>query len=140
MNTIDDILGKISFVIRFMALFSILTGTLVLIGSVILSKFQRIRESVILRTIGASKRQILSINFLEYFLLGSLSAISGILIALVSSTLLSLFSFDVSFRPQLTPVLLIYLFITSTTIVIGLANSRGITSQPPLKVLREEIQ
>ena len=52
LNTIDDILDKIAFVIRFMALFSIITGLLVLISSVILSKFQRIKESVLIKDYG----------------------------------------------------------------------------------------
>ena len=52
---VDDILGKISWVINFMAFFSILTGIIVLIGSVRTSKYQRIRESVLLRTLGCKK-------------------------------------------------------------------------------------
>ncbi|MEL7342349.1 MAG: FtsX-like permease family protein, partial [Bacteroidota bacterium] len=71
-NTLQQILDKISFVVRFMAFFSISTGFLVLVGSVIVSKYQRMQESVLLRTMGASRRQILSINALEYTFLGSL--------------------------------------------------------------------
>ena len=52
LKTVDDILGQISFVIQFMALFSILTGLLVLASSVVISKYQRLRESVLLRTLG----------------------------------------------------------------------------------------
>ena len=55
LKAVDDVLSKASFVIRFMALFSILTGLLVLLSSVVLSKYQRMKESVLLRTIGASR-------------------------------------------------------------------------------------
>ncbi|MDX5339852.1 MAG: ABC transporter permease, partial [Cyclobacteriaceae bacterium] len=50
-ETLEDILGKISFVIQFMAFFSIATGLLVLISSLIISKYQRMRESILLRTL-----------------------------------------------------------------------------------------
>ncbi|MHA7099990.1 ABC transporter permease [Roseivirga pacifica] len=140
LNTVDDILDKIAFVIRFMALFSILTGLLVLVSSVILSKFQRIKESVLLRTIGGSKKQILTINSLEYFFLGSLASLSGILLALAGSWGLAFYSFDSTFIPNPLPMVVVFVSITSLTVVIGLLNSRGILSKPPLEVLRNEIQ
>ncbi|MFY0593368.1 MAG: ABC transporter permease [Roseivirga sp.] len=140
LNTLDDILDKIAFVIRFMALFSIVTGLLVLISSVILSKFQRIKESVLLRTMGATRNQILSINSLEYFFLGSLASLSGISLAMLGSWGLAYYSFDSTFIPNLLPIALVYLTITGLTIIIGLINSRGIISKPPLEVLRNEIQ
>ncbi|GAB5523969.1 MAG: ABC transporter permease [Roseivirga sp.] len=139
LNTVDDILGKISFVIRFMALFSIITGLLVLTGSVILSKYQRIKESILLRTIGGSKKQILTINTLEYFFLGSLASLSGILLALGGSWALAYFSFQSEFVPNILPILGVYVAITGLTIIIGLFNSRGILSRPPLEVLRSEV-
>ena len=139
LNTVDDILGKISFVIRFMALFSIITGLLVLTGSVILSKYQRIRESILLRTIGGSKKQILTINTLEYFFLGSLASLSGLLLSLAGSWALAYFSFESEFVPNLLPMIAVYVIITGLTIAIGLLNSRGILSRPPLEVLRSEV-
>ncbi len=140
LNTLDNILAKISFVIRFMALFSILTGLLVLISSVILSRFQRVKESVLLRTMGASKKQIFSINSLEYFFLGSMASLSGIILSLFASWGLAFYTFDSTFVPDLLPVVFTYLAITGITILIGLANSRGIVSKPPLEVLRSETQ
>jgi putative ABC transport system permease protein len=50
LRSVDEVLRKVSFVIRFMAMFSILTGLLVLFSSIYQSKFARIRESVLLRT------------------------------------------------------------------------------------------
>ena len=138
-ETVDQIISRVSFVIRFMAFLSILTGLIVLIGSVLLSKYQRIRESVLLRTLGASKFQILSINALEFFFLGSLASLSGILIALVSSWLLSWYSFDAVFAPKFSALLVIYFLITGITVLIGLSNSRQIIQKSPLEILRQEI-
>ncbi|WP_224997131.1 ABC transporter permease [Cesiribacter sp. SM1] len=138
LQTVDEVIGKVSFVIRFMAFFSIVTGLVVLIGSVIISKYQRIKESVLLRTLGASRRQILSINLKEYFFLGSLAALTGVVISLLGSWALAYFSFDTPFSPPLWPMLAAYAVITGLTILIGLSNSRSVLSKPPLEILRTE--
>ena len=122
-----------------MALFSILTGLLVLISSIILSKYQRIRESVLLRTIGASRRQILWINALEYFLLGTLATFTGLLLSVVGAWLLARFQFEIPFTPNWFQPLWVFLAITGMTILIGLFNSREVLNKPPLEVLRKEV-
>ena len=138
LSVLDELLNKIGFVIRFMAGFSIVTGLIVLIASVLISKYQRIQESVLLRTLGASRKQILVITALEYFFLGALAAFSGILLALGASWALARFSFETSFNPQFFPVLMIFLIISSLTILIGMFNSRSILNKPPLEILRNE--
>ncbi len=139
LKTVDDVLGKVSFVIRFMALFSILTGLLVLISSVVLSKYQRIKESVLLRTLGAKSRQILYINAVEYTLLGTLASMTGILLALVASWILARFSFNIPYQPNLIPAIILWLSITALTVFIGLFNSRDVLNKAPLEVLRKEV-
>ncbi|MGV3505295.1 MAG: ABC transporter permease [Adhaeribacter sp.] len=139
LRTIDELLEKIAFVIRFMATFSILTGIIVLIASVLISKYQRIQESVLLRTLGASRRQILVITGLEYAFLGTLAAAAGLILAFGGSWALAYFSFEIPFRPELGPVLLLFLLVVLLTVTIGLLNSRGILNRPPLEVLRSEV-
>ncbi len=137
-STLKNILDKITFVIQFMALFSILTGILVLIGSLIISKYQRMRESILLRTLGGSRNQITTINVLEYFFLGSLASLSGIILSLIATWLLGKFTFEMQFTPALLPVLYLYLIITSITVILGMLNGRGVLNRPPLEVLRSE--
>ncbi len=139
LRSVDEVLGKVSFVIRFMALFSILTGILVLISSVSLSKYQRIRESVLLRTLGASRRQILWINALEYLLLGSLATFTGLILAIGGTWLLAVFQLEIPYTPNLWPILIIFILITGLTVLIGLFNSREVVNLPPLEVLRKEV-
>jgi putative ABC transport system permease protein len=139
LSTIDEILSQISFVIKFMALFSIATGLLVLLSSVIISKYQRSQESVLLRTLGASRKQILYITGLEYFFLGSLASLSGILLALAGSYGLAYYNFESTFHPDFFPILIVYLSITILTVSIGLFNNREILNKPPLEVLRTEL-
>lgn len=139
LSVLDEILTKMGFVIRFMAAFSIVTGLIVLIASVLISKYQRIRESVLLRTLGASRKQILVITALEYFFLGALAAGAGIILSLIASWGLAKFSFETTFTPEMLPVVFLFLLITSLTVMIGLFNSRGILNKPPLEVLRSEV-
>jgi putative ABC transport system permease protein len=139
LTTVDEILSRVAFVIRFMASFSIITGLLVLISSVFLSKYQRIQESILLRTLGASRAQILTITALEYFILGSLASLSGIMLSLLGSWALARFTFEIAFQPNMLPILLIWLIVTGLTMAIGLLNSRPLLSRPPLEVLREEV-
>ncbi len=121
-----------------MAGFSILTGFIVLLASVLISKYQRMQEMVLLRAMGASRRQILTITALEYFFLGALAAATGILMSLVGSWALAKYSFDASFTPEWWPVIWIFLLVSSLTVLIGLLNSREVINKPPLEILRND--
>tara|TARA_R110002012_G_scaffold9716_3_gene45016 strand:+ start:138737 stop:141280 length:2544 start_codon:yes stop_codon:yes gene_type:complete len=136
-NVVEDILSKVSWIINFMAFFSILTGIIVLIGSVRTSKYQRIKESVLLRTLGAKNKQILKISAFEYFFLGVLGSLVGILLALVSSSMLAIFVFKEPFVPSLIPFLVFLPGITSLVVFIGLSNIGGVLRSSPLEVLRK---
>ncbi|WP_194852688.1 ABC transporter permease [Nonlabens antarcticus] len=136
-TVVDDILNKVSWIINFMAFFSILTGIIVLIGSVRTSKYQRIKESVLLRTLGAKNKQILTITALEYLFLGILGSLVGILLALVSSFLLALFIFKEPFTPSVLPFLVFLPGISILVLAIGLSNIRSVLKSSPLEVLRK---
>ena len=136
LQTVDTMLDKIAFAIRFMAFFSVLTGLIVLAGAVITGRYQRIQESVLLRTLGASRQQIQKIMLIEYFFLGSFAALSGILLAVASSWALAYFLFETLFVPAPAPLLLAFLLIVGLTMGLGMLGSRGICDRPPLEVLR----
>jgi putative ABC transport system permease protein len=137
-NIVEDILDKVSWIINFMAFFSILTGIIVLIGSVRTSKYQRIKESVLLRTLGAKDAQILQISAFEYVFLGLLGSLVGILLALLSSLFLALFVFKEAFVPSLIPFLVFLPGITLLVLGIGLSNIQTVLKSSPLEVLRRE--
>ena len=139
LKTLDDVLGKISFVIDFMAAFSIITGFVVLAGSIVLSKTQRIQESVLLRTLGAIKNQILSITIIEYFVLGSLSAITGLLIAHGFSWALAKFMFESEYTVNVLSTAAIFAIISISTVLLGWINIRPVLSSSPLEILRKEV-
>ena len=137
-SIVEDILDKISWIINFMAFFSILTGIIVLIGSVRTSKYQRIKESVLLRTLGAKNTQILKISALEYVFLGLLGSLVGILLALLSSFCLALLVFKTAFIPSLVPFTVFLPGITLLVLLIGLSNIQTVLRSSPLEVLRRE--
>jgi putative ABC transport system permease protein len=139
LHILDDLMSKIGFVIRFMAGFSIITGIVVLIASVLISKYQRMKESVLLRTLGANRKQIFAITALEYWFLGSLAAFTGILLALAASWALAHYVFDTAFHPQLLPPIVLFLLVCLLTVITGLVNSRGLLNRPPLEILRQEV-
>ena len=139
LSIVDKLLEKVGFVIRFMAGFSIFTGLIVLIASVLISKYQRIQESVLLRTLGASRKQIFYITMLEYFFLGAFAAATGIVLSLGVSWMLAKFVFETEFALQWLSLFLVFVAICFLTVFIGLINSRAVVRRPPLEILREEL-
>jgi putative ABC transport system permease protein len=139
LSIVDSLLDKVGFVIRFMAGFSIFTGLIVLIASVLISKYQRIQESVLLRTLGASRKQIFYITALEYFFLGALAAFTGMVLSLGISWMLARFIFETEFTTQWLALLIVFVCVCLLTVFIGLINSRAVVRRPPLEILREEV-
>jgi putative ABC transport system permease protein len=138
LETVDSILASVTTVIRFMALFSIITGLVVLTGAIASGRYQRMKEAVLLRTLGASRRQVWKILLLEYSFLGLLAAFTGLLLAVIASWAVTNFVFESVFVPALLPILGALAVVVSLTIVVGVLNSRGIFDRPPLEVLRAE--
>ncbi|MBL9139852.1 MAG: FtsX-like permease family protein [Verrucomicrobiales bacterium] len=136
LRTVDQILGKIAYVIRFMALFTVATGLLVLIASVLSGRYQRVRESILLRVLGCSRRQVLRILLVEYTVLGMLSALTGVVLALAASTALTVLVFKLPWTIPLGAPLVSVALVTALTVITGWLASRGITTQAPLEILR----
>lgn len=136
-DAIESILRSVSTAIRFMALFSIASGLIVLIGAIATSRFQRIRESVLLKTLGARKQLIGSILLTEYATLGLLAGVTGTALGLVAAWASITFMFRLTFAPPYIQLLLVWLGTASATAAIGLFNSRDVFRKPPLVVIRE---
>ena len=136
LRTVDTILDKVSVVVRLMALFSIGTGLVVLVAVVSGSRFQRRRESALLRALGANRRQVGRILLVEYVLLGSLAGLTGLALALVGGWGITRFVFDISFAPALEPLVVALVGVPLVTAIAGLSGSRGVHTAPPLEVLR----
>ena len=94
---------------------------------------------MLLRTLGASRRQIRLINAIEYFLLGALACLAGVGLSVAGAWALAVFAFKIPFTPDWWPLLATFVVITALTVLIGLLNSREVVRKPPLEVLREEV-
>lgn len=138
LSTVNDLFNKLGLVIRFLALFSIITGLVVLAGAVINSKFVRIRENVLLRTVGARTSQITKITLIEYAWLGLFSALTGLSLSLGGGWLLTKYFFEITFAFDLLELLIICVGVVLLTVLIGWYNSREVIRTPPLQVLRKE--
>jgi len=138
LSTVNELFDKLGLIVRFLALFSIITGLVVLAGAVINSKFVRIKENVLLRTMGARKSQITRITLIEYGYLGLFSAITGMILSLGGGWLLTTFFFEIKFAFDWKELSIITLGVIVLTVFIGWYNSREVINTPPLQVLRKE--
>jgi putative ABC transport system permease protein len=138
LEVVQSIVGKISFGIQFMAMFTAFTGVLLLVTATLNSRYQRIQESIQLRTLGASRAQILKIQFVEYCLLGIMASLSGILLAVGAAWALAFFVFEVTFSFPFVQVGVALIINCLLTIGVGVFGSWGITRHSPLELLREE--
>lgn len=136
LRTLHEFLDKVGIIIRFMALFSLLTGLVVLAGAVINSKFGRLKENVLLRTLGALQKQIVGLTVVEYSYLGAIAGATGIILSLVSGKLLAKFLYEVPFAANPINLIIIWIAVTGLTVFIGWWNTRDITRSSPLEVLR----
>jgi putative ABC transport system permease protein len=138
LSTVNELFRKLGLVIRFLALFSIITGLVVLAGAVINSKFLRIKENVLLRTIGARTSMITKITLIEYAWLGLFSALTGLILSIGGGFLLTKFFFEITFAFDWLELVVICVGVILLTVSIGWFNSREVIRTPPLQVLRKE--
>jgi putative ABC transport system permease protein len=137
-RALDDVIGRVSLVIRFLAGFSVATGFIVLLGAVATGRLQRIRESVLLKTLGATRRQIGVILLVEYALLGVLAVLVGSGLALAAGWGLARFLFGVPFGIDVVPMAALAAIITTLSAAIGLSASREVFRSTPMEAIREE--
>jgi putative ABC transport system permease protein len=111
----------------------------VLVTALLTGRYQRVQESVLLRTLGASRGQILRILLVEYFSLGLLAALTGTMLAVLAAWMLATFVFHTPFAPEAVSCVAALVIVPAITVVTGLLMSRGVLNQPPLAILRAEV-
>jgi putative ABC transport system permease protein len=136
-RTVNDVLGKITSAIRFMALVCLAFGIPVLFSAVAATRRERLREGVLLKTLGATRRQVGRIMLVEYLLLGALGSAAGALLSIAGAWLVMREIFNQTFVPAVIPVLAIALAMTGLAIAIGLLTGREVFRSTPMAALRE---
>jgi len=135
-RALDGVLQSVSLAVRFMALFSIGAGLVILVGALAASRFQRLREAVLLKTMGATGGQIRRIMLVEYIAWGSLAALVGVLLAGVAGWALVTLLFESTYRLPLLELAGVWAGVCALTAIVGLANSGEALRGTPLGVLR----
>lgn len=136
-EAIDSVLSRVRQAVAFLGAFSALAGIIVLIGALATSRAQRLREGALLKTLGARRRQVLTVLFAEYLALGSLATATGLILAVAAAALLVPNLFEIDYSLRVGSLLAIWLVVVTLTVVTGLAGSRDLLRRPPLPILRE---
>jgi putative ABC transport system permease protein len=137
-QAIENVLGKAALAVRFLAFFSLAAGTIVLVGAVTTARFQRIREGVLLKTLGATRYQVLRVLLAEYAALGILSAATAIVLSSTAGWALAKWLFEVRFDLPFVSLTALTLGCIALTLTVGLWNSGEVLRRSPLAILREE--
>ncbi len=139
-EALDAILGRVGGALRFLALFLVLAGVAVLVGSLSTSRYQRMREGALLKTLGARPALVRRVLLAEYASLGTLAGFAGTLLGACSAWALVEFLFELDFHLPVGRVAGVWLGVVVLTVVTGLANSRDVLRRRPLATLREFAQ
>jgi putative ABC transport system permease protein len=137
-QAIERVLSRVSLAIRFMALFSLAAGAVVLMGAVASARYQRLREAALLKTMGATRSQLLRILLAEYLSLGVLSVLTAVGLSSLAGWALVRFFFEANFTWTGGALALLSLAVLALTVGVGLWSSREVWRKPPLEVLRAE--
>jgi putative ABC transport system permease protein len=136
-QTIARVLDKVSTAIRFMAGLSLALGIPVLFSAVSATRRERLREGVLLKVLGATRRQVGRVMLAEYMLLGVLGSFAGVVLSMVGAWGLMHFMFKLPFVPALLPAFLVALLMVVVAVSIGLLTGREVFRETPMAALRE---
>jgi putative ABC transport system permease protein len=138
LETVRQVLLQITYVIQFLAAFSIFAGIVILASAIAGTKYRRIREVVVLKTLGATRLRIVGIFSVEFAVLGLIAGAVGLVFAnlLARTLLLRTLHFDYQFQPLLN--FAAWAAVAGLTVIAGWLASNRVLGQKPLEVLREE--
>jgi putative ABC transport system permease protein len=138
LDTVERVVGRITMGLRFMALFTAAVGLLVLAAAAMASRGQRLREAALLRLMGASRRQLATIQLVEHAILGSIASATGLGLAWFASWALGKWLFELDAVPPISPLLYAWLAVTALTLLVGGLTGQRLLGRPALEALRSE--
>ena len=138
LQIIQSVVDRISQVVRFISMFAILAGAVILSSSVAGTRFRRMREVVILKTLGATRWRVSRIFSVEFLVLGGVAGLMGSLLAGGFANLLLKRMLDAQTSVPVIPILLSVLATALIANAAGWMASFPILGQKPLEILREE--
>jgi len=136
-TTFAGVMDKLSSIVRFFTLFSVLAGVLLIISSIFATRLARIQEAVYFKVLGARRRFVLQVFTVENLIIGLLSAALGLLISEALSWVVSIQVFDISYRAYPVAGVLMAALTSLLVITVGALASLSILAQKPVAFLRE---
>jgi putative ABC transport system permease protein len=133
-----DIIGNVSLTVTFVGGFVFLSGLLILMGSIAMTKFHRLYESAILKTLGAKRKLIVTTLLVEYGVLGLLAGTLGSLAAIALTWAVSKYGLEISWRFVPSVNLLGVALATLLVMLVGVLSSWDVLVKKPLGILRAE--
>ncbi len=138
MEIVQQVVDQIAMVVRFISAFAILAGAVILASSVAGTRFRRVREVVILKTLGATRGRVARIFSVEFLILGTVAGLMGSVLASAFSALVLKRLLDADFRIDILPNVLCILATGLIANIAGWLASFRILGQKPLEVLRHQ--
>jgi putative ABC transport system permease protein len=138
LQIVQGVVDRISQVVRFISMFAILAGAVILSSSVAGSRFRRMREVVILKTLGATRWRVSRIFSVEFLVLGGVAGLMGSLLAGGFANLLLKRMLDAQTSIPVIPILVSVIATALIANAAGWMASFPILGQKPLEILREE--
>ena len=137
LERIESLVNQITFVVRFLAGFSIFAGLMILASSIASTRFRRMREAVVLKTLGATRMRIVRTFSVEFSVLGLLAGSVGVVFANLLTRVL-LRKLEVGFHLEWRATLIALAGTAVLATATGWIASYRILGLRPLEVLREE--
>jgi putative ABC transport system permease protein len=138
LEAVRKVFGVVTVAIDVVGSLVILTGGLILVGAVAVTKFQRVYEAAIFKTLGASSKAIAAMLMVEYGVLGSLAGAVGSFGAIALGWGISRYALDIPWRPVLHENFVSTVATSVLIMVIGVAASADVLKRKPLAALRAE--
>jgi len=138
LERVRSVLDAVTLAISIVGGIALVSGLLILIGAVAMTKFQRVYEAAILRTLGATTRTVAAMLALEYGALGLVAGIAGGGGALVLGWAVTRFVFDIPWRPAGVLSVVGAIGAAALVAMVGVAASLDVLRRKPLATLRAE--
>jgi putative ABC transport system permease protein len=136
-QTVARVLSKVTTAMRFMAGLCLALGIPVLFSAVSATRRERLREGVLLKVLGATRRQVGRIMLAEYMLLGGLGSLVGVVLSVGGAWALMHYVFKQPFVPALLPALAVAFVMIGIAVSIGMLTGREVFRETPMAALRE---
>lgn len=136
LRTVEGVLSNVTFGISIVGGVALASGLLILIGAVAMTKFQRLRDVALLKTLGASSRVIAALLVIEYGLLGSVAGAVGVVGASILSWVVSTRVLEIQWRLEPLTLAAAVLLTAGIVGIAGVLSSVDVLRRKPLAVLR----